>query len=116
MTDGKIFFNQPVRNDSKKYDNVQKITNDPGDDYTIRYLLDHPHFKEFYKLVAINLSKQHTLDVDPKVIQQINVAVNLERDKNKNLIIEETKKKHSKFVKRKFVVILTLFCFNIILI
>ena len=35
-------------------------------------LLDYPHFKKYYKLLAIDLSKQQKLDADPKAIQQIN--------------------------------------------
>ena len=35
-------------------------------------LLDYPYFKENYKMIAIYLSKQQALDVDPRAIQQIN--------------------------------------------
>ena len=53
-----------------------------------------PYFKKYYKLIAIDLSKQQKLDADPKAIQQINFAVNLDRDGNtqKFFIIEEAKK------------------------
>ena len=43
-----------------------------GDDYTTGCLLDYPYFKKYYKLIAIDLSKQQTLDADPKAMQQIN--------------------------------------------
>ena len=36
-------------------------------------------FKNYYKMIAIDLIKQQTLDADPKAIQQINFTVNLER-------------------------------------
>ena len=49
----------------------QKIATGQGDDYSIGCLLDYPYFKEYYKLIAINLSKQKKLDADPKAIQQI---------------------------------------------
>ena len=42
-------------------------------------LLDYPYFEEYYKLIAIDLSKQQKLDADPKAIQQINFARNLHR-------------------------------------
>ena len=42
-----------------------------GEDYTTGSLLDYHYFKEHYKLVAVNLSKQKELDADPKAIQQI---------------------------------------------
>ena len=37
--------------------------------YTNRCLLDYPYFKEHYKMIAIDLSKQEALDADPKAMQ-----------------------------------------------
>ena len=34
MIDGRNFFNQPIKNDIKKYENIRKITTCQGDDYT----------------------------------------------------------------------------------
>ena len=34
-------------------------------------------------MIAIDVSKQQALDVDPKAIQQVNVIANLDRDGNK---------------------------------
>ena len=34
-------------------------------------LLDYAHFKDNYKLIALDVSKQKALDADPKAIQQI---------------------------------------------
>ena len=42
-------------------------------------MLDYPYFKENYKLIAIDLSKQQALDADPRAIQQINFTANLDR-------------------------------------
>ena len=42
-----------------------------GDDYTTGCLLDYANFKENYRLIAVDLSKQKDLDVDPRAIQQI---------------------------------------------
>ena len=61
------------------YGNIRKITIGPGDDYTTGYLLDYSYFKKYYKMVAIELSKQQVLDADPKAIQQINFTANLNR-------------------------------------
>ena len=33
--------------------------------------MDYNYFKKHYKLVAVDLSKQKKLDVDPRAIQQI---------------------------------------------
>ena len=70
-------FDQPINNDIKTYENIRKIATGQRDDYTIGCLLDYPYFKENYKIIAINLSKQQALDADPKAIQQINFTANL---------------------------------------
>ena len=44
-------------------------------------------------MIAIDLSKQHALDADPRAIQQINFTANLNRDGNTRFyfILEEAK-------------------------
>ena len=43
-----------------------------GDDYTTGCcLLDYVYLKNYYKMIAIDLSKQEALDADPKKIQVI---------------------------------------------
>ena len=79
MIDGKNFFDQPVKNDKVTYENIRKITIGQGDDYTTGCLLDYTYFKKYYKMIAIDLSKQQVLDADPKAIQQINFTANLDR-------------------------------------
>ena len=91
MVDGWNFFDQPVKNDLRTYDNIRKIATGQGDDYIIGCLLDYPYFEKCYKLIAIDLSKQQKLDADPKVIQQINFTGNLEEDNSIFFIIEEAK-------------------------
>ena len=39
---------------------------------------------KYHKMIAINLSKQHALDYDPKAIQQINFPGNLKKEENAN--------------------------------
>ena len=87
------FFNQPVENDLKTYDNIWKIGTGQGDDYTSDCLLDYPYFKEHYELIAIDLSKQQVLDADSKAIQQIKFIGNLKQAENTTMlfIIEEAK-------------------------
>ena len=38
---------------------------------TVRCLLDYDHVKNYYRLIAIDFSRQKVLDADPKAIQQI---------------------------------------------
>ena len=93
MIDGKNFFDQPVKNDKVTYENIRKVATGQGDDYTTGCLLDYTYFKKYYKMIAIDLSKQQALDADPKAIQQINFTANLDRAGNTRIyfILEEAK-------------------------
>ena len=93
MIGGKNVFDQPVKSDKVTYENIRKITIGQGDDYTTGCLLDYTYFKKYYKMIAIDLSKQQVLDADPKAIQQINFTANLDRAGNARLyfILEEAK-------------------------
>ena len=83
MIDVKKRFDKQVNNDDddnfETYKNSRKIATGKGCNYTTGYLLGCPYFKENYKMIAINLSKQQALDVDPRAIQQINFTANLDR-------------------------------------
>ena len=93
MIDGKNFFDQPVKNDKVTYENIRKITIGQGDDYTTGCLLDYTYFKKYYKMIAVDLSKQQALDANSKAIQQINFTSNLQRAGNTRIdcILEEAK-------------------------
>ena len=68
MIDGKNFFDQPIKDNKVTYENIRKIAIGQGDDYTASCLLDYSYFKDHYKMIAVYLSKQQALDVDPKAI------------------------------------------------
>ena len=95
MIDGQNFFNQPVRNNLRTFDNIWKIAIGLGDDYTTGCLLDYNYFNNYCKMMAIDLGKQQALDADPKAIQKINFTGNLARHPVANItmffIIEEVK-------------------------
>ena len=92
MIDGKNLFDQPINNVIKTYESIRKITIGQGDDYTTGCLLDYTYFKKYYKMIAIDLSKQQALDADPKAIQQINFTANLDRANTRfYFILEEAK-------------------------
>ena len=84
-------FDEPVKNNWRTYVNIQKITTGQWDDYTTGCLLDNVNFKNYYKMVAIDLSKQEALEANPEGIQQINFTGNLENNATILFIIEETK-------------------------
>ena len=91
MIDGQNFFDQPIRNNLIRYDNIKKIATGLGDCYTTVCLLDYNYFKNYYRMIAIDLSKQQTFDADPKAIQQINFTGNLEEESRIFFIVEEAK-------------------------
>ena len=55
----------------KQYDEVRKVSTGQNDDYTTGCLLDYVYFKDNYRLIGVDLSKQNALDADPRAIQQI---------------------------------------------
>ena len=93
MIDDKHFFDQTINSKLKTYENIRKIATGQGDDYTTGCLLDYSYFKDYDKMIAIDLSKQQVLDADPRAIQQINFTANLDRAGNTTMffIIEEAK-------------------------
>ena len=82
MINGENFFDQPVKNNKVTYENIRKIATGHGDDYTTGCLLNYPYFKDSYKMIALDLSKQQALYADPRANQQINFTTNLDRAGN----------------------------------
>ena len=54
----KTFFDQPVKIHIITYDNTRKIATGQGDDYTTGCFLDYNYFKNDYKMIGIDLSKE----------------------------------------------------------
>ena len=52
--------------------------------------MEYNCFKNYYKMIEIDLSKQQALDVDPEAIQPINFTENLENQQYFS-VIEEVK-------------------------
>ena len=71
LIDGRNFYDQPINDLIKQYDEVRKVSTGQGDDYATGCLLNYAHFKENYRLIVVDLSKQKALDADPRAIQQI---------------------------------------------
>ena len=69
--DGRNFYDQPINDSIKQYDEVRKISTGQGDDYTTGCLLNYSYFENNYRLIAADLSKQKALDADSRAIQQI---------------------------------------------
>ena len=85
MTDGRNFFDEPVKTNLRAYDNIWKIATGQGDDYATGCLLDYPLFQKLLQYDINSLSKEQ----DPKVTQQINFTGNLKREGNTTFFIIE---------------------------
>ena len=70
VIDGRHFYDQPINDSIKKYDEIRKIATGKGDNYATGCLLDYEYFKNNYQLMAIHLSKQKELDADLRSIKQ----------------------------------------------
>ena len=64
----KKMFDQPTKNSKLTCENIRKIATGQGGDYTIGCLLVYSYLKKNYKMIAIDLSKQKTLDADRTAI------------------------------------------------
>ena len=56
--DGKKFYDQPINDLIKQYDEIRKISTGQGDDYTTGCLLDFAYFENNYRLISADLSKK----------------------------------------------------------
>ena len=97
MIDGRNFFDQPINSTSKTYENIKNIATGKGDYYTTGCLLDYPYFKENYKMIAVDLSRQNELDADHRAIRQINFTANLDRARNTTIFFITEKAKETVF-------------------
>ena len=93
MINGENCFDQPIKNNKVTYKNIRKIATGKGDDYTTGCLLEYPYFKDSYKMIAVDLSKQQALNADPRPNQQINFTANVDIADNTRIyfILEEAK-------------------------
>ena len=69
--DGRNFYDQPINDSIKQYDEIRKRSTGQSDDYTTGCLLGFAYFEKNYRLIAVDLSKQKALDADSRAIQQI---------------------------------------------
>ena len=72
LIDRKSLLDLPIKNVEETYEKIIDMSN--NNDYTTGNLLDFAYFKENYKLIAINLSKQTKL----KDLQQTKFIAKLE--------------------------------------
>ena len=88
LIDGKPFFEIPVKNKEQAYEAIIEMTQ--NNNYTTGNLLDYEYFKDHYKLISIDLSKQIELE-NPDLKQQINFTGRLEENNATMFFIIEKK-------------------------
>ena len=99
LIDGRNFYDQPISDQIRKYDEIRKIATGKGDDYTTGCLLDYQYFKNSYQLIAIDLSKQKELDADLRAIQQIEFYGMLTTKSQVCTVLEKSKETILEFYK-----------------
>ena len=92
LIDGRNFYDQPINDLVKQYDEIRKTATGQGDDYTTVCLLYYQYFKDHYNLTAVDLSKQKELDADSRAIQQIELYGMLQTKSQVFTVLENQKK------------------------
>ena len=87
IIDKLAFFDLPIKTEEEAYEKIIDVTR--NNEYTTGNLLDCDYFKKYYKLIAIDLSKQQVLQENEDLIQQINFIGKLEEAANVFIIIEK---------------------------
>ena len=65
LIDVRNFYDQNIDDELKKYEELREIMIG-NENYETGSLLDYAYYKEHYKLVACNLSKQKILESSPR--------------------------------------------------
>ena len=91
IIDKLAFFDLPIKIEEEAYEKIIDISR--NNEYTTGDLLDYDYFKKYYKLIAIDLSKQQILQENEDLIQKISFNGKLEEAANVFIIIE--KKEHT---------------------
>ena len=99
LIDGINFYDQPINDSIREYDEIRKIATGKGDNYAIGCLLDYYYFKKNYQLIAVDLSKQRELNADPRAIQEIELIGMLKIRSNVFTILEKSKEAILEFYK-----------------
>ena len=87
IIDKLAFFDLPIKTEEETYEKIIDISK--NNEYTTGNLLDYDYFKKYYKLIAIDLSKQQVLQENENLIKQINSVGRLEEAANIFIIIEK---------------------------
>ena len=87
IIDKLAFLDFPIKTKEEAYEKIIDISR--NNEYRTGNLLDHDYFEKYYKLIAIDLSKQQVLQENEDLIQQINFIGKLEEAANVFIIIDK---------------------------
>ena len=103
LIDRRNFYDQPINDLIKEYNEVRKISTGYGNDYTTGCLFDYSYFKDNYRLIAVDLGDEKSLEVHPRAIQQIAFQVTAGADDKTKIrlytILEKSKETVLEFYK-----------------
>ena len=100
LIDGRSFYDQPINDLIKQYDEVKKVSIWQRDNYTTGCLLDYQYFKDHYQLIAVDLSEQKELYANSRSVQQIEFSGTLKNKSQVCEILEKSKETMLEFYKR----------------
>ena len=106
LIDGRNFYDQNISDDFKTYEELGKVMIGRSEDYTTGSLLDDEYWKNNYKLICCDLSKQKVLDSNPKANQQIEFVYKFDNTRNPAnivqivIVLEKEKETNLEFSKR----------------
>ena len=69
IIDQLAFFDLPIKTEEEAYEKIIDISR--NNEYTTGNLLDYDYFKKYYKVIAINLSKQQVLQENKDLISLV---------------------------------------------
>ena len=87
IIDKLAFFDLPIKTEEEAYEKIIDVSR--NNEYTTGNLLDYDYFKNYYKLIAIDLSKQQVLQKNEDLIQQIIFFWKIRRTSQFFIIIEK---------------------------
>ena len=91
VIDGKNFYDQPINDLVKQYEEIRNIATGQGDDYQ--------YFKDHYNLISVDLSKQKELNSDSTAIQQIEFYGMLKTNSRMCTVLEKSRETVLQFSK-----------------
>ena len=87
IIDKLAFFDLPIKTEEEAFEKIINISR--INEHTTGNLLHYDYFKKYYKLIAIDLSKQQALQENEDLIQQINFIGRLTEAANVFIIIKK---------------------------